>query len=125
MALNVVLAGTPENNREVPVAANTVAGTPLIALGRPAVTLTARGDVVNSKGVKIGGIGNKADSATVAFNGVYIFPVTGALANTAKGTKVYLTSAGALTLTEGTNTLFGTVYDNKPSAAKCAVEIGA
>lgn len=124
MALNMLIASTPSLHREYPVPAGTREGTPVIVGGKPAVTLTARGDVVVG-GREIGGIGNKADSATVAFDGVFIFPVTGVTAATAKGTAVYRTAAGALTLTATDNTKYGVVYDGKPSAAATAVEIGA
>jgi hypothetical protein len=132
MALNIVIAPSPDKIREYPVPATTVAGTPLIVAGKPAVTLTARGDVTGSVSTgsgtltrPIGGIGNKSDSATVAFDGVALFPVVGATSATVKGTAVYITSAGALTLTEATNTPYGVVYDPNPSAAATAVEIGA
>lgn len=119
MALNRIFAGDDRTNRARVVPANTKAGYPLIIEERSAVALTNRGDVAAETlaingGTPIviarGGVGLADNEATVAFTGTYLIPVTGATAgDTANGTKVYITSGNALTLTEGTNTLFGVV----------------
>lgn len=131
MATNILFRGNGDN-REYPVPAGTKSGTALLIAGKPAMTLTARGDSTETVSAAPGtltrpngGIGNKSDSATVAFDGVAIWPVVGATASTAKGTPVYIDSDGKLTLTDTGNTKFGVVYDNKPSAAATAVEVGA
>ena len=77
---------------------------------------------------KNGGVGNLAGAASFAFDGAFDLPVTGAGTSTKKGVKVYITTAGALTLTEGTNTLFGfTDYprDFAKVAGRAVVRIGA
>lgn len=119
MALNRIFKENDRDNRVRVVAAGVKAGTPLLADGKPAVALTNRGDVAAETiaingGTPIviarGGVGLADDEATVAFNGTFLFPVTGATAgDTANGVAVYITSAGALTLTEGTNTRYGVV----------------
>ena len=139
MATNRVFAGNDGNNREKAVPAGTQPGTPLIIEGRSAVTLTARGDatVTQTEGLPSGltsltygngGVGNLPGSASVAFDGTFEFAVAGATTSTASGVDVYITSAGGLTLTEGTNTLFGTVdvpRDYAQVAGRAPVRIGA
>lgn len=139
MALNLIYLGSPEKNREREVGENVQPGTPLIVGGESVVTLTASGGTpaasVNlpggytvSGGPGIGGVGNREDWATVAYDGTYEFDVTGATTSTANDVAVYLTSAGALTLTAGTNTLYGhTDYppDYHKTAGKAPVRIGA
>lgn len=143
MALNLVYRGDPRNNRERVVPAGTVSGDPLLIGTRPAVALTSRGDATASfttpqgytlSGVGSGGVGNASDSATVAFDGTYEFEgvvssgTTPAPTTTAQDTAVYITAAGALTLTATDNTLFGHV-DYPPDYHKVAgtlpVRIGA
>lgn len=118
MALNRIYAGDDRKNRSRTVPADTVAGTPLLIESRPAVALTNRGDVpaevISVNGVDYtvmgGGVGNASDAASVAFDGTYLFEVTGATAgDSANGTQVYITSGGALTLTAGANTAYGKV----------------
>ena len=67
------------------------------------------------------------DYATITFSGTYTFPVAGASTATEPGTLVYIETDGDLTLTEGTNTLFGRVefWRGKDSATDTAVTIGA
>lgn len=136
MALNKIYAETQSKNRERVVPANTQPGTPLIINDRPAVTLTARGDATKTTvlpgGYSIvagnGGVGNLPDSASVAFDGTWEFAVTGATTSTGQDVAVYLTSSGSLTLTEGTNTLYGyTDYprDYAKVAGRAPVRIGA
>lgn len=139
MAVNKIFAENTEDNRERPVPTGTQPGTPLVIEGRSAVTITARGDatVTQTEGLagsltsityRNGGVSNLDDSASVAFNGTWEFAVAGATTSTANGVAVYLTSAGALTLTEGTNTLYGrTDYprDYAKVAGRAPVRIGA
>lgn len=139
MAKNLVYLGDPRNNREREVGADVLPGTLVVVDGRPAVTLTASGgtdaasiDTVTgytiTGGPSIGGVGNRENYATVAFDGTWEFSVTGATTSTATGVPVYRTTAGGLTLTEGSNTLIG-VTDYPPDYAKAAgkapVKIGA
>lgn len=138
MALNRIYAENERNNRSRAVPENTKAGTPLIVESRPAVALTNRGDVpaetlsVNG-GAAItimgGGVGNAADHASVAFDGTFLFDVTGATnGDSAQGTVVYfIVATGALTLTESTNTRYGTVdrpIDWSNIAGKLPVRVG-
>lgn len=130
MALNLVYLGSPEKQREREVGADVLPGTPKIIGGKSVVTLTASGGTdaasINvpggytiSGGPGIGGVGNRTNWATVAYDGTYEFDVTGATTSTANDVAVYITSGGALTLTVGTNTLFG-VTDYPPDYAKVA-----
>lgn len=141
MALNRVFAGDDRTNEFQVVPSGTKAGDPLLIDGRPAVALTNRGDVV-SESVSVtdvngtqtvvlqrGGVGLADNEATVAYTGTYLVPVTGATdGDSATNTKVYITSGGALTLTEGSNTLFGRVYRPKDwtnVAGELPVKIGS
>ena len=138
MALNVIFSDTDGERRAVPVGSNVAPGTPIIQGGRPAVTITGSGDYAGNSlsvvegGVTTvlrqgrGGVSLAPTHATVAYTGTYGFPVAGASASTVPGTEVYLTSAGALTLTEGTNTLWGRVefFRGEFSTTDTAVTIG-
>jgi hypothetical protein len=128
MAKNLVYLGDTRKNRERPVPSGTLSGVPLLVDGRPCVTLTARGDAVTSDtlangytigNIGVGGVGNKPDSATVAFDGTYEFAVAGVTTSTANETQVYITSGGALNLTATGNTAFGKI-DYPPDYAKAA-----
>lgn len=140
MALNVIFSDI-ESERRTAVVGNDVApGTALIIGGRPVVTLTGSGDYTNGLtstgndaldeflniGVGMGGIGLADDEATVTPTGTYAFPVTGASSATARGTAVYRTSGGLLTLTSSGNTKFGIVefFRGEDSATDTAVTIG-
>lgn len=123
MALNTLYKST--ETRELTVPSGAVAGEPVNVGGLVGVLLTSRGNTVVD-GEARGGIGNRTDAATVALNGTFIMPVTGVTSSTLQGTPVYITSARALTLTVGTNVLFGVVdgYPAKQTASACAVKIG-
>ena len=136
MALNKVYRETASKNRSRAVPSGTAAGTPLLVNSRPAVTLTARSDATRTETLSdgtaitynIGGVGSPSGEATVAFDGTFEFAVTGATTSTASDVAVYITSGGALTLTVGTNTLFG--YTDYPTdyvkqAGRAPVKIGA
>lgn len=145
MATNMYKKYTESLCREWPVAAGTQAGTVVIhpLSEQVGVTLTARGDsttAANIPGVTggtvpNGGAGNKANSATVAVDGSWLLavatvvngdtnPETGS-AGTPAGTQVYRTTAGALTLTEGTNTPVGVIDDGVIVGGVAPVLIGA
>ena len=136
MALNKIFVETKEKNREAPVPAGTQAGVPLLIGSKPAVTLTAEptatkqttlsdGTVITSK---VGGVGNQAGYASVAFDGTFEFAVTGALTTTASLVEVFITSGDVLTLTSSGNTHYGwTDYprDYRKEAGRAAVRVGA
>ena len=122
MALNLVYRNDNKKNRVETLAATHAPGEPVISLsGEPAVTITGSGDYTKSEtiegvgtlsGVPAGGVGLVGKQVTLAFDGTWEFPtanITGVTASTAQGTAVYITTAGALTATEGTNTPFGSV----------------
>ena len=140
MALNVIFSDIRSERRARPVGNNVAPGTPIINGGQPAVTLTGSRDYagnaisVTGNGETIviaGGRGGESlpddDYATITFSGTCTFPVAGASTATEPGTLVYIETDGDLTLTEGTNTLFGRVefWRGKDSATDTAVTIGA
>lgn len=141
MALNVIFSDIRSERRALPVGNNVAPGTPLINGGQPAVTLTGSRDyagnaiTVTGNGETIviaGGKGGESlpadDYATITFSGTYSFPVAGASTATEPGTLVYINeTTNALSLTEGTDTLFGRVefWRGKDSATDTAVTIGA
>lgn len=104
-----------------PVPTGTAPGVALLggpANIKPGVTLTGSGDYTrtvaqgpNSFTFPAGGIGLGNLRATVATDGAFRFDVTGAVASTVENTPVYaVVSSGvitSLTLTVGSNTLFG------------------
>lgn len=139
MAKNKIFQSTQAKHRARVVPDGTKAGAPLLIGGRPAVALSDRGNATRTETAglpagltsityKSGGVGLKEDQASVAFDGTWEFAVTGATTSTGQDVKVYITSAGALTLTEGSNTLFG--YTDYPEdfvkvAGRAAVRVGA
>lgn len=141
MALNVIYSDI-ESERRVKVVGNNVApGSPRIIAGQAVVTLTGSGDRTNGLtttgntvldkmlevGEGQGGIGLKADEATVTPHGTYAFPVTGASVATARNTPVYITAGNTLTLTASGNTKYGVVefFRGEKSGTDTAVTIGA
>ena len=140
MAKNQVFADV-ESRRFVAVVGNDVApGVPLLLGGVPVATITGSGDYDgNAVSITVGsttttlaggrgGIGLKATEATVSPTGAYGWPVTGATAASIVNgvTAVYITSAGALTLTATDNTRFGTAlfFRGELSATDTVVKIG-
>lgn len=123
MATNLVYRNTDARNRVETLAATYGAGVPVLSLGgQPAVTITASGDHTRSdstlfppytiSGIPDGGAGLVGKQVTLAFDGTWEFlasSITGVTTSSAQGTKVYITSGGALTGTATSNTLFGTV----------------
>ena len=135
MAKNMIYADEPRLRRTLRVPAGTRPGTALIiGAAGPSVSLTGRGDVEwvetavdgSTYPRKGGGVGLPPTHATLAFTGSFAFPVAGASVATVPGTQVYLTSAGALTLTEGTNKKFGVVdfFRGETAATDTVVKIG-
>ena len=140
MALNVILSDIESERRSITVPSGTAPGTPLISGGRPMVTITGSGDYTNGLtatgntvidqmlevGEPNGGVGLGPLEATASPTGTYGFDVAGATVATTKGTPVYITSAGALTLTAASNTKFGIVefFRGEFSATDTAVTIG-
>lgn len=124
MALNKVFKETEERNRDRALATITFPSTPptTIQPGVPvkfadggAVSLTASGNATKTQslpgGVSVtypnGGVGNLAGTASFAHDGTWEFTVAGATTTTASGVEVFITTAGALTLTVGTNSHYG------------------
>lgn len=139
MATNTIFAPKTVNNRARVVPEGTVAGDHLIIEGRPAAAVTDRGDAtrtttvtpgnVTSVTYKSGGASLEPTKATVAFDGTHLWDVTGVTTATGNDVAVYRTSGATptLTLTEGSNTLFG--YTDYPEsyakeAGKAPVRIG-
>ena len=154
MAQNKIFASTQELHRDrpltdiiVPTPTTTIQpGVPVLigsaaATARPAVSLTASGNGTKTENTNLplgltsitytnGGVGNDASpaSASFAFDGTFEFAVATAATNTASDVPVYITSAGGLTLTVGSNTLWGrTDYPvgYRKEAGRAPVKIGA
>ena len=109
MATNKVFQENTKNNRARVVPVGTKAGDFfLIAGGRLAVALTDRGDATKttpiSGGASLtlpsGGFSLKPNEASVAFDGTWHLPVTGATTTTGNDVPVYLNASGKLQLTE-------------------------
>lgn len=120
--------------------AEVAVGTALINGDRAGVAYTPSGGhlaaakvvgPITVSGFPDGGVGLDALEASVAIDGTYEFPVTGADATTANGTKVYATVATgritALTLTASGNSYFGVINNPKDyvgAAGAICVKIG-
>lgn len=96
LALNRIFKEVESENFFDVVPEGTSSGDFLMLNGKPVVALTNRGDngqdiVVNGVTYPIsrGGVGLADDEASLAQNGTFEFPVTGALATTEQGTPVY------------------------------------
>lgn len=136
--LNVLYSDTEGERRPFNVGSDVAPGTPLIAGTRPAITITGSGDyngnaVTLTSGAETlvvaggrGGVSLDDEEATITFTGSYFFPVVGATTALEGGETVYITSAGALTLTEATNTKYGEVvfHRGELSSTDTAVTIG-
>ena len=117
MALNQIFAPTQGKARPRVVPSGTVAGTPLLLGGEPAVASTDRGDAtktitptgtnVTSLTHKSGAVGYGPTEAGVYFDGTFDFAVSGVTTSTDSDVAVYITAGGALNLTASGNTLFG------------------
>jgi predicted RecA/RadA family phage recombinase len=114
MARNAVLASTPEMHRSLPVPEGTKSGDPVIVGKQIGVAITDRAvafDPENPDPQPANG--NQPGYATVARDGQWRLTVTGAV--TAVGTPVYIAAAGTLSVTAGSDTLFGYAQATKPA----------
>lgn len=141
MATNLVYRNDNRNNRVETLAATHGPGVPVLSLaGLPAVTITGSGDYTKTEtidgvgtlsGIPAGGVGLTGKQVTLAFDGTWEFPassITGITAASAQGTKVYISSANALTGTASGNTLYGYVdfpNDYDKTRGMVPVRIGA
>lgn len=138
MTTNMVYSDIEGERRPAVVGNDVAPGTPLIIGGRPVVAITGSGDydgnqiTMTANGTTTvlaggrGGVGLADNEATVSPTGSYAFDVAGASASTPRGTVVYRTSAGALTLTVGSNVKFGIVefFRGEKSTTDTVVTIG-
>jgi len=131
---------TEEKVREWPVPAGTLKRSPVLSISNePGFTLGPRSDSTVTFGPNVDGVtitqpnglvGQTAGSASVATDGTWSYPVTGATSATPKNTLVYAVVSGgavtSLTLTVGSNVKFGVVdsFLGKASAQDTAVKIG-
>lgn len=120
--------------------AEVAVGTALLNNGKAGVAYTNSGGFTGPSetlggmtisGIPTGGVGLDALEVSVARDGTYEFPVTGASSSTVNGTPVYAIVASGkiteLTLTVGSNTLWGHVnnpQDFVASASAICVKIG-
>lgn len=146
MATNMYKKYTESLTREWPVASGTQAGTVVLhpISNQVGVTLTARGDSTVAAGipgvtggtVPNGGVGNKANSATVAVDGSWLLTVATVVngdtnpesgsAGTPAGTAVYRTTAtGLYTLASAGGTQIGVIDDGVIVGGVAPVLIGA
>ena len=133
MATNKVFQENTKNNRARVVPVGTKSGDFLIVGGRPAVALTDRGDATKttpiSGGASLtlpsGGFSLKPNEASLAFDGTWHLPVTGATTATTNGVPVYF-NAGNLQLTASGNSVGYTDYPQGfyKQAGFAAVRIG-
>ena len=133
MATNKVFQENTKNNRVRVVPAGTKAGDVINVGGRLAVALTDRGDATKttpiSGGVSLtlpsGGFSLKPNEASLAFDGTWLLPVTGATTTTGNDVPVYF-NAGNLQLTASGNPVGYTDYPQGfyKQAGFAAVRIG-
>jgi hypothetical protein len=125
-----------------PVVDGTLSGAAVVstaASGRqPGVALVSEGGATKSEtvgpytisGIPAGGVGLPDNYATVAIDGAFRFPVTGASSSTAVNTPVYAVlssdTVASLTLTASTNPPFGKIHRHigETSSTECSVIIG-
>lgn len=114
---------------------------PVISISdQPGITSTGTGDFVKStvlgpftlSGIPAGSVGYAAKEAGIYVDGTFFLPVTGGTVTTPQNTPVYAVVADgvvtSLTLSVGTNKLFGKVHYSKDLvrvAGKLPVQIGA
>ena len=133
MATNKVFQENTKNNRARVVPVGTKAGDVINVSGRLAVALTDRGDATKttpiSGGASLtlpsGGFSLKPNEASLAFDGTWHLPVTGATTTTNSGVPVYL-NAGTLQLTASGDPVGYTDYPQGfyKQAGFAAVRIG-
>lgn len=148
MAENMFKKYTESLTREIEVGANVPGGSAVLDGTRPAVTIAASGGSaitqttnlpsnVTSISYTDGGVGYRTNCAVVAYDGSWLFPVTGvtngetvpdAAAGTNQGTNVYAVVASgkitSLTLTDTGNTYFGKIDDGNIVDGVAPVLIG-
>lgn len=134
MATNKVFQENTKNNRVRVVPVGTKSGDFLIVGGRPAVALTDRGDATKttpiSGGASLtlpsGGFSLKPNEASLAFDGTWHLPVTGATTTTDNDVPVYANAAGNLQLTASGDPVGYTDYPQGfyKQAGFAAVRIG-
>lgn len=134
MATNKVFQENTNNNRARVVPVGTKAGDLLIVNGRLAVALTDRGDATKttpiSGGASLtlpsGGFSLKPNEASLAFDGTWHLPVTGATTTTGNGVPVYLNASNQLQLVQVGNAVGYTDYPQGfyKQAGFAAVRIG-
>ena len=134
MATNKVFQEDTKNNRARVVPVGTKSGDVIIVSGRLAVALTDRGDATKttpiSGGASLtlpsGGFSLKPNEATLAFDGTWHLPVTGATTTTGNGVPVYANAGNTLQLTMVGNPVGYTDYPQGfyKQAGFAAVRIG-
>ena len=134
MATNKVFQENTKNNRARVVPVGTKSGDVINVGGRLAVALTDRGDATKttpiSGGASLtlpsGGFSLKPNEASLAFDGTWHLPVTGATTTTGNGVPVYLNAAGNLQLTASGDPVGYTDYPQGfyKQAGFAAVRIG-
>ena len=134
MATNKVFQENTKNNRACVVPVGTKSGDFFLVGSRLAVALTDRGDATKttpiSGGASLtlpsGGFSLKPNEASVAFDGTWHLPVTGATTTTGNGVPVYLNAGGNLQLTMVGNSVGFTDYPQGfyKRAGFAAVRIG-
>lgn len=117
MALNTHFASTPAQHRSLPVPDGTKSGDPVKVGSLVGVALTDR---AKSPELETDfGNGNREGYATVARDGAWKLTVTGAV--TQIGAPVYISGTGTLSVTAGSDTLFGYALGLKDAAAGIVV----
>ena len=134
MATNKVFQENTNNNRARVVPVGTKAGDVINVSGRLAVAITDRGDATKTTPIPggasltlpSGGFSLKPNEASVAFDGTWHLPVTGATTTTGNGIPVYLNAGGNLQLTMVGNPVGYTDYPQGfyKQAGFAAVRIG-
>lgn len=138
MATNAVFPYTESQVEIWTLAATTAPGVAVVGGpngAQPGVTLTGTGDYkvtaqvgpYTISGIGRGGVGLEAKQASVATDGTWELAVAGATTGTAQNALVYITTAGAPTLTVGTNKVIGKVnypQDYVKAAGILPVKIG-
>lgn len=144
MATNKIFAETQGRNRERLLSTVTnpttpptsiLPGVPVTFADGPAVSLTASPNATRTDTLPdgssitygVGGVGNSAGAASFAFDGTWEFAVANATTTTANGVEVFITTAGGLTTTAGTNAHYG--WTDYPvgyvkTAGRAAVRVG-
>ena len=106
MATNKVFPENTKNNRACVAPVGTKSGDFFLVGSRLAVALTDRGDATKTKPISggasltlpSGGFSLKPNEASVAFDGTWHLPVTGATTTTSNGVPVYLNASNQLQL---------------------------